>query len=280
MSETNESGIAISPRALDRATKVIVYVPFLLMALSSIRYGLGRRSPWDHGHQDDVGFTPFTANLPCVFSYWGFMTVLQLLALVKFMDVTPDFLLYHFSASNVLFLCWSYLFARSHYILAELSVCLNLIQLLYAYVLGGSYKIRPLKNWIVLHSSLVALPIIWSLYLVMWGGAVMVGARNIVPRLIANILIWDFLCVPGFFLFVYGDYSIGFAASWITLALGLGQLLVKVFALQWIFAFTISAILALASFLCLFISPAQIQVKSVPPDAEHAPLLSENPTTQ
>lgn len=276
MSGTGER--AVEPRKTDAATRIIVAVPFILSALSNLRYGLGRRSPWDHGHQNDVGFTPFTANFPCLFSYWAFMTLLQIISLAKFLEKTPNWLLCHFTVSNTCLLLWSYLFARSHYILAELVICANLVQLLYAYVLGGSYKIRPLLSWLVLHPSMVAFPIMWSLYLLMWCGAVMFGARNLFPRLVCNLLIWDFLCVPGFFLLAYGDYSIGFAGSWIALALGLGQLLVKVFGLQWIFALIIAAILAFVSFLCLFISPAQIEIREVPDNAEHAPLLENDPT--
>ena len=67
--------------------------------------------------------------------------------------------------------------------------------------------------------------------------------ENLAARILANIFIWSFLFVPVVVLIYIKDWSFGLANSYLMFALGFGQLGIKVFALQWIFAFIISGIL-------------------------------------
>jgi len=263
--------------------RFIAIVSYVLNIATNLRYSFGHRSPWDDGHQNDVGFTPFTANPEAIVLYQVITVVSQFIFLSKFFLVSPPFVNCQFVISNVLLIAWSYLFARSYYVLSELIVILNFLLLLAAYMFGRTFQIKPLKNWFAEHAACIVMPLVWSHYLIFWNGAVMFGARNLPARLFANCLIWVFLVFPGSLLLLTGDYILGFMSAWIAFALGLGQLFTKVFALQWVFAFTIGTILLMCSILLAFVPPMK---QYVPPalaevreevlhDQETAPLLTD-----
>lgn len=260
---------------VDSTDFVITAVSWVLCVISNIRYEFGRRSPWDHGHQDDVAFTPFTANLPLIVIYWLITCALQIVYLGRYFNATPRSLTWHFIGNNCLLLLWSYLFSRGHYFWSLVVVIIDFMNLAIAYILNGSYRIRPLPAWLVIHGGLVALPLQWVFYLIFWNGAVLFHARHLVSRLVANILIWDFLLVPGLLVLLFGDYISGFAASWIALALALGQLFTKVFALQWIFAFIIAGLVFIMSVVYSARPPPEFDFIEVDFVEETAPLITE-----
>lgn len=128
-------------------------------------------------------------------------------------------------------------------------------------------------------------------------GAIAVDAQNLAARILANIAIWSILVYGGFFLVTYKvgnpfilvgahtdmsqDYTMGFSLSILAASIGVGQFFTKAFALQWIFAFTIMAILFLST---LVIAVPGIFGKEfsfrregsvVPADQERAPLLDD-----
>ena len=99
----------------------------------------------------------------------------------------------------------------------------------------------------------------------------MFGAHHLAARIMANVAIWSFLGFGLVFLAAFQDYTMGFAMSALTAckfirfsseyfypvssitfanlfqALAVHQFLLKVVALQWIFAFVIMGVLFVAT---------------------------------
>lgn len=125
-------------------------------------------------------------------------------------------------------------------------------------------------------------PLAWTFVALYWNGAIAVGAHNLPARIIANVAIWGILVYGLFFLAAYKDYTMGFALSIITAAIGVGQFFTKVFALQWIFAFTIMGTLFLATLIVAVpgIFGKEISFRRETPfaseDQERAPLLDDH----
>lgn len=238
----------------DRKLRLLAIISYVLLVVSSVRYNFGRRSPWDNGHVDDVAFTPFTAQTELVVIYWLFTFFWQLVYLTNAFDDTPRIFNLVFIATNLLELIWSYLFARSHYFLSEVVTILTFNLLLATYLFGYSYAFKSVYSWLVVHGSVVVLPLVWTHHVIWWNGAVLFSARGWLSRIVANVFIWEYLVVFGLLLLITGDYLLGLASSYLLLALAIGQLFTKVFALQWIFAFVIAgSLFALSGFVALFI---------------------------
>jgi len=85
-----------------------------------------------------------------------------------------------------------------------------------------------------------------------------------------------------FFLVVFKDYTMGFALSILSASLGVGQFFTKTIAFQWIFAFTIMAVLFLATLLIAVpgIFGKEVSFRRDTPvvdaDRERAPLLDDH----
>ena len=95
----------------------------------------------------------------------------------------------------------------------------------------------------------------------------MVGAHSLAARIMANVAIWSILLYGIFFMGAFKDYSFGFEltilsacgclyqpsqhrtyqANCSSLALGVHQHGLKVFALQWVFAIVIASLLLMAA---------------------------------
>ncbi|KAF2236937.1 DUF1774-domain-containing protein [Viridothelium virens] len=99
----------------------------------------------------------------------------------------------------------------------------------------------------LVHAAALAGPLAWVFVALFWCGAAMLGAHSVGARLFANLAIWLWLLFGGFFVIGYRDYILGFSLSVLSAALGIQQLLIKVLALQWIFAFVVMGLLSVAS---------------------------------
>jgi hypothetical protein len=161
-------------------------------------------------------------------------------------------------------------FAHGHYILSELVLIANFVNIWGLYTSQKPWKIRNLSQIFLIHMPVAALPFSWLFFAIFWNGAVIVGSQSLAARIVANVFIWNFLLVPTFFLAIYRDWSIGLSSSALMLGLGLGQLFTKVFALQWIFAFAISGFLFLASIAVLSANLTSDNGSST----ENAPLIN------
>lgn len=240
-------------------------ISLVVSILTNIKYSLGRSGG------DRVGFTPFTGNIIILFVYWGILHLLQLSFTVEYyynkkkLDI-KDALSNHLVLFNLLQFIWIELFAHKYYILAELIVIINFLNIVVLYNSLKTYKIKELNEYFLVHFSVTALPFSWLLYALFWNGAVVVGSNSLAARIVANVFIWDFLLVPGFNLVVFRDWAVGLSSSLIVLALAFGQLFTKLFALQWIFAFVISGL--------LFLSSVAVWSSKLKNNSETAPLIT------
>jgi len=99
----------------------------------------------------------------------------------------------------------------------------------------------------------------------------MVRCHNaLICRVMANVAVWGIIPFAGTFLFGYGDWTVGLATAFLTAGLGVGQFFMKVFALQWIFAFTIMAVVFLSTLTIM------TPIGSRSSAGERAPLLTED----
>lgn len=92
----------------------------------------------------------------------------------------------------------------------------------------------------------------------------------LVCRVLANVAVWGLIPFAGTFLFAYGDWTVGLATAFLTAGLGVGQLFIKAFALQWIFAFTIMSVVFLSTLAIM------TPLGSRSATGERAPLLRED----
>lgn len=248
--------------------KTVTILSFVVSAYYSIFY-LGGRHGLGHDHPFHAGNTPFTANIFFIFSFWVVLTVLQLLFLVQFyakdsrIVAQASSVTWHFTLFNLLQAYWAYLFSRkSSYWAAEVVVVLNFINVMSLYITHKPYAIRPLSHWLAIHIPTTAMPLAWLLYTIFWNGAVMLHVhRSLVGRVLANILVWEFLAVPALFLILYRDWGFGLASSFLTWGLGVGQFFTRVIALQWVFAFIIAGLVFVLSIIVAVpsLAPAQLE---------------------
>lgn len=253
-------------------------VSLILSAYGNIRYLVGR-SPLDPDGPYHVTNTPFLANILVTLTYWAITYLLQAGFVAQIFSPSWDSIDrsasfrsigWHFSIFNVMSFLWSILFARKHFFLSEIVLIFNFLNIVALYFMGKTYTTKPLSSWLVVHLGCVAMPFSWLMYAIFWNGAVLLHVHKFFGRVVSNVLVWDFLLVPGFLLVAYNDWGVSFSLSILMFGLGLGQLFTKTFALQWIFAFVISGVLMVLSLVVAFNGPLVLNL----PAREQAPLLS------
>lgn len=242
------------PESAPNATtvKVATVVLLILSMVGNFKFLLN--GPDHHGKDPlYVKENPFTALVFLMFWYWAFLYAMQILFVVQmFLPMMLGYVLrlqitnligHHFAIFNVLHFVWTWLFANRHYFWAEVVLLANMLNIILLYVSHKTYKIRPLSSWLLLHVPVVSAPLSWLLYAVFWNGAILFHVHKFVGRVVSNVLIWDFLIVPAFYLVLYNDWSVSLTTLYIMFALGWRQMFTKLFALQWIFSFVISGLL-------------------------------------
>jgi hypothetical protein len=180
----------------------------------------------------------------------------------------------HFIVNNILHAVFVLLFVSGHFFWAEIVLLLNFANLTSLYF---RHHLASHPRGLV-HAPTVAGPLAWTFVAIYWNGAIMVPhAHSLAMRILANVFVWAILAYGLFYVMVFGDYSMGFALSVLAAALGTGQFLRQIVALQWIFAFTVMSILFLATVAVAV--PAwtgrQLSVVIISRDSERAPLLDE-----
>lgn len=260
--------------------KVSTIITWLLAAYGNLRYFVGR-DPLSKHNPYHVSETPFTVNIIVTMVFWGLLFFLQVLFVSQIFipsvnqehggrhDVTK-FIAWHFSAFNLLQFVWTLLFVHNHFFWSEVVLIINFVNILALYFEHKTFSIRPLTAWIITHLATAAFPLAWLLVAIFWNGAVLLHVHKFVGRVISNILVWLLLLIPEFFIVVFNDWGVGLAATFLTFGLGLGQLFTKLFALQWIFAFVISAILFVTSVLVAVTGGPKTETVI---EVESAPLL-------
>ncbi|RPA87859.1 DUF1774-domain-containing protein [Ascobolus immersus RN42] len=254
--------------------RVLTLLSFLFSMIVNLYYSAAipfvKHSIHSTWSQSDAHPTPFTINHIFVAIFWVYLWLNQagyiwhLYASSEDLRKTASGVGSHFIVFNILQGIWAFLWVNGHFWWSEAVLVLNFVQ-------QCSLYFRQPTTPRYIHMSAVSLPIVWLFFAVLWNGAVMVHCHDLACRIVANVAVWGIAVYAGFFLMVYQDYSIGFGTAFLAAGLGVAQFFTKLFALQWIFAFTIMSLVFVATLLT--ISPAGERIKST--DRERAPLLQE-----
>lgn len=255
--------------------KVATIVSWLLSVYVSAKYFLGT-NPYHHSE------TPYSASPIFTTVYWIILFVAQFAFITQiFLPVadSPNLTTrtqltklvgWHFTAFNLGVFLWSVLFARGHHFFSEIVLVFNFVNILLLYFTHKTYAVKPLSSWLLIHLPTAALPFSWLFFAIFYNGVVLFHVKHLIGRIIANVTIWLFLFVPGFFVVAFNDWGVGLSSSALVFSLGVGQLFTKAFALQWIFAFVISGLLLIVSLIAAFTGTLTKVV-----NLESAPLLEE-----
>jgi hypothetical protein len=267
--------------------KVLTILSWLLLVITALFYT--SRAPED-GHylrraifaQSHAHPTPYTLSHVFVGIYWIVLFILQagyvwhLFSKNEVYQVSAANVGSHFILSNLFFFAYIMLWVRSEFAWAEVILVVQFFNLLALYL-------RHATTPRFIHIPVVSMPLAWTFVSLFWTGAIAVhsGAHDTPARIVANVFLWSWLVFGGFFLVVFKDYTLGFALSFLTAALGVAQFSEKVVALQWIFAFTIMGVLFI--FTVLVAVPGifggrfgDVRGSSSNDDRERAPLLDDH----
>jgi hypothetical protein len=265
--------------------KVLTILSWLLAAGVSVYYVTNegrdnyhlRRRIWDI---NDLYRTAFTLNAVIVDIYWAVLFVLQVGYVAHLFSANTDNVNAaasvgsHFILNNLLHFAWVLLFVYGHFILSEIVLVLNFFNLTSLYFRHNTYPR-------FIHWPVVSAPLAWTFVAIYWNGAIAVyHPHNLVARIFGNIFVWSILVFGWFFIAVYKDYTIGFSLSVLSASLGVAQFFDRIVAFQWIFAFTIMAVLFVSTLLVAVPAWTGQDLpwgkKAKPADNERAPLLAEN----
>jgi len=265
------------------ALRIVTVVSWLLVVLTSFYYSFRRPHDGIAKHQrgntiwgqNRAHHTPFALNTVISSIYWIVTYLVQIPYLYHLYApadyIVPAAQLAHaFTINNLFGFGFIHLWVRGYFGWALLLVILNWFNLTLTYF-------RYPKHPKLIHIAVLALPLAFTFVSLYWVGAAAVHARNLPSRIIANIFVWTWLVYGGFYLVAFKDWALGFALSVLTAALGVAQFLTVIVALQWIFAFTIMALLFVGSVIVAFPDATGIQLgrgQVVDEDRERAPLLS------
>ncbi|RLV93441.1 hypothetical protein JA1_002466 [Spathaspora sp. JA1] len=223
----------------------VTIITLLLSIYSCTHYS------YHHKHPDN----PFTANYWMLFAYWAFFYVKQIIYITYTFisnEETATSILesgWHLPIFNTLIFIWSELLIGKHYFWSELFLIANLVNVSYLYTKHKSYSIRPFVRFVIIHAPTAALPISWLIYAIFWNGALLFHVKEMLwARILANIFIWAFLGIGILWLYWFNDFAVGFSLAYLMFSLMVGQLTIRVFALQWIFALSIGSLLTIFSF--------------------------------
>jgi hypothetical protein len=106
----------------------------------------------------------------------------------------------HFIFNNLFHFAFIMLFVRSHFILAEILLILNFINLTALYFRHSTHSFPR----VFVHAPAVSFPLAWTFVAIYWNGAIMVPHSNsLVARIFANVFVWAILGYGLFFIFTY-----------------------------------------------------------------------------
>ncbi|KAL7266876.1 hypothetical protein RUND412_010558 [Rhizina undulata] len=263
------------------AYRVFSLLSFLLAIITTIAYtnSAPHDGKWPRRTifgQSDAHITPFTENYIFVSIYWIVLYVLQVVYIAHLFgsdevaQIQATSIGSHFILFNLLQFAWVMLWCRSHFFWSEVVQVINFLQLTMIYLCNPT---TPR----LIHASVLAMPLTYTFFMVFWNGAVMVHCHSLPCRILANVAIWGILVYALFFLLAFKDYHVGFATAFLTAGLGVGQFFTKVIALQWIFAFTIMAVVFFVTLVVAIpgIIIATTRASATGDSRERAPLLED-----
>jgi hypothetical protein len=259
--------------------RILTPVSWLIVVLTSIIYTFSRPHEGKYHRGTIWGInslhhTPFALNAVIASIYWIVLYIVQISYLYNLFG-PPKYirsavnLAPCFTFNNLLGFGFIHLWCRSYFGWALLLVIVNWFNLTFTY-----FKYPKSPRW--QHIAVLAGPLAWTFVSLYWTGAVAVHAHHLAARILANVVIWTWLIYGGFYLVVFKDWMLGFSLSVLTAALGVAQFLTVIVAIQWIFAFTIMAVLFIFSVIIAFPDATGINVGRghvVSEDREREPLL-------
>jgi hypothetical protein len=264
--------------------KILTVLSWILSVVVSIYYTTHephdgftiRKRIWD---QNYLYPSAFTLNSTITDIFWVVLFVLQIGYITHLFSKNTDHVQAaasvgsHFIFNNLFHFAFVMLFVRSHFFWAEVILVANFVNLSALYFRHNTYPR-------FIHTPVVSAPLAWTFVAVYWNGALMIpNPTNLVARIFGNIFIWAILGYGLFFIAIYKDYTMGFSLSVLAASIGVAQFLRQIIALQWIFAFTIMAILFVVTLVVAVPawSGKEFQWRRSPPqDTERAPLLTDN----
>jgi len=265
------------------AYKIFTLLTWLVSVIVSVYYSTG----WYHHKVDfhriwdlnDLHRTAFTMNHILAEVYWVVLFVLQFGYATSLFSSSADVVHAaasvgsHFIFNNIFHVIFVLLFVNSHFAIAEVILILNFANL-------SSLYFRHNTTPRFIHVPVASGPLAWTFVAIYWNGAIMVPhPHTLVARIFGNIFIWSILVYGLFFIVTYSDYTMGFALSVLSAAIGVAQFKRQVIAFQWIFAFVIMSVLfvltiAIAAPRAAGRDARWRRVTSA--DQERAPLLNES----
>ncbi|KAK4143343.1 uncharacterized protein C8A04DRAFT_28982 [Dichotomopilus funicola] len=270
--------------------KILTLLSWLLSVVVTVYYTIepphdGKHHRGTIWHQNYHNYSGFTLNSVITSIYWIVLFILQLGYISHLFSSKTESVNAacavgsHFIANNLLHFGFVMLFVRSHFVWAEVLLLINFFNLSSLYFRHNSYPR-------FIHLPAVSGPLAWTFVAVYWNGAIMVPHQNsLVARIFANVFVWSILVYGLFFIIVYKDYTMGFSLSVLSASLGVAQFFRQVIAFQWIFAFTIMAVLFVLTVIVAipawtgrevpWANGRAVDSESRPADAERAPLLSD-----
>lgn len=267
--------------------KICTVISWLVLVVASFYYTFHapqddkkhwRNTIWG---QNSAHGTPFAMNAFIASLYWLFLFILQIGYVLHLFSDEPEHVNAaasvgsHFIVNNLFQFAFVMLFVRSHFWWAEIMLILNFFNL-------SSLYFRHNTTPRFIHMPATSGPLAWTFVALYWNGAIAVNAHHLAARILANVAIWGILVYGLFFLIAYKDYTMGFALSILTAAIGVGQFFTKAFGVQWILAFTIMGTLFLATLVIALpgIFGKEISFRRDTPlaseDRERAPLLDDH----
>lgn len=103
----------------------------------------------------------------------------------------------HFALNNVFHFAFVILFVNSLFILAEVVLALNLINLCVTYF-------NHPRCWRIIHTAIISGPLSWTIVAMYWNGALMIPDPTSAPCQVAGqISIWGILAIGAFFAWEY-----------------------------------------------------------------------------
>ncbi|KAK4078020.1 hypothetical protein Purlil1_12128 [Purpureocillium lilacinum] len=124
----------------------------------------------------------------------------------------------HFTASNALHVVFTALFVKSLFRWAEGILLLNFVNLT---VMQCRHKGLPIQ----VHLPAISFPLSWTFFALYWNGFMMVPNQSeVAARVAGSIIVWAILGYGLFSLLAQKDYALCFCLSFLSVAVGVGQL--------------------------------------------------------
>ncbi|KAG6039461.1 hypothetical protein E4U41_002503 [Claviceps citrina] len=213
------------------AYKILTLLTWLLSVVVSVYYVLHapgdgtavrRRRIWD---QINVYPTVFTIEPVGGDMYWLILFVLQL-AYVAYLFSRKQEVVHmaasvgsHFVLNNLLHSAFVMLLVRSHFVWAEVMLVAN-----FANLSGLHFRHGTAVPRLVL-AAVASVPLAWTFVALYLNGALMVHhPQSLVARNFGNVFVWSILAYGAFFIVAFKDYTMGYALSFLSIAVRVAQL--------------------------------------------------------